>query len=144
MGKQSGFWKSIKNGVSKALNFVGSGMQKLSEMNIIPSIFSVLPGEKILNTIVAKPLNRVVEKVGTTLTKFGDAVDGKINSKELFNYINDEYKYSALLSPYNVYKTLDDAKKNGKKNGKTHFESITDGVKTITKDVWDYYSEMIK
>ena len=144
MGKHAGFLKTLKNGFSGALNYVGSKLQKLSDLNLIPAIANVIPGAGILGTLVGKPLNKVTQKVGTTLTKFSDAIDENITGSELFDYLNDEYKYSAFLTPYNVYKTLNETMIDGLKNGKNKFESLTDGLTTVIKDAWNYNMQAFK
>lgn len=139
MGKLAGFWKKIKKGISKALDVSGKALQKLSDTNLISLMSNAIPGGELL----AKPLNTVAEKVGTTLTKFSDAMDGEINKKQLGQYLNEEYKHSAVLGPYNAVKTMVDATKKAKKNGQTVAEGLINGGKTLLNDLWDYNKEIL-
>lgn len=138
MGKLAGFWKKIKSGISKALDVSGKALQKLSDSKLLSVITTALPGGELL----AKPLNVVSEKVGTTLTKFSDAMDGEISKKELGQYLNNEYKHSAILGPYNAVKTMVDATKNAKNNGQSVTSGLINGTKTLLNDVWDYNKEL--
>lgn len=139
MGKLAGFWKKIKSGISKALNVSGNIMQSIANNKIVSTITSLIPEAKLLTN----PLNTIVEKVGTTLTKFSDAIDGDISKKELGKYINDEYKYSAFLGPVNAAKTMINEINRAKDNNQNPFTGLVNGAKNVIKDSWDYTKEFL-
>ena len=62
MGKLAGFWKKIKQGVSKGLDFLGNSLNKIAKSNILRYIPKGL----------GIPIDNITEKIGTTLNKFSE------------------------------------------------------------------------
>ena len=138
MGKLAGYWKKIKHTVqnvaSKALDSVGTVLQNLSQTKILHAI----PGG------LGKPLNRVIEKAGTTLSKFSDAIDGEISGTQLWDYINDEYRHASVLGPINEARMMYDSVKDAHNNGDGILTGLWNGAKNVVSDVWNYTKEFLE
>ena len=136
MGKLAGFWKKVKHSLGNAFNWVGNSLQELSKTGIIKTLVGVIPQIGIL----AKPVNKIVEKVGTTTSKIGDAIDDKISGEEFWDYFNNEYKHASLLGPINEAKTMYDSVKNSD----NIFTGIWDGIKNNATDMWNYSKQFFE